>query len=265
MPSRVSRKGGQDPGTGPGVAATVRLLHRRRGWAWTAVGSLIGLIACALISARLSPNAAGVSGAVVIVLVALAVTGLVVAVVDTVRLHRRDAAVQANARARASHYPVVAHAYRYPPKHWVSWVFTWLLLACWILLTISFLPSQVNGVSYLAGAGGSALFLPMSHGQECGRGGCTTVTNGVLATNFGAGVDATWPSQVPLGQPFTVREPVWNGWGSVDLVNDNGTAVGSIIAGLIFDLGAVFMAFALVQTVRHWLRHRHQAASSVTA
>ena len=86
-------------------------------------------------------------------LLALAAAGLVVVLVDTVRLHRLDAATRAAGRGRVSHYPVVAHAYRYPPKHRISALFGKLLAGRWIVLTFSFLPNQVNAVAFLAGAG----------------------------------------------------------------------------------------------------------------
>jgi hypothetical protein len=48
----------------PEVAATVRLLHRRRGWAWTTVISVVAwLTACGLLGS-LAPNASGAGLAV---------------------------------------------------------------------------------------------------------------------------------------------------------------------------------------------------------
>jgi hypothetical protein len=246
----------------------VRLLHRRRGWAWTAVGSLVGLVAYALIGAHFFPHATGVVGAVSAViaalLLALAAVGLIVAVVDTVRLHRRDAAIRARASGRTSHYPVLAHAYRYPPRHRISGLFARLVLAGWLGLTVASLPDQVNAVAYLAGAGSAATFLPSSYGQECGRSGCSTVTNGTLVTG-GSGIRVTWPGRAPLGLPFTVRAPMWDGWGSAHLVADTGDAVATIIAGAIFDFIAVIAVIAIITTVRHWLRRRRQSPVPLTA
>lgn len=252
----------------PGTAETERLLHRRHGWAWTTVLSLIGLVGYAVIGAHFFPGATGaladVSAAIVAGLLALAAAGLVVVLVDTVRLHRLDATMRAAARGRVSHYPVVAHAYRYPPKHRISALFGKLLLAGWIVLTISFLPSQVNAVAFLAGAGGTGTFFPVSYAQECGRGGCTTVTNGNLVTGATT-ASATWPGQAPLDLPFTVRTPAWNGWGSVQLVGNDENAVVSIIVGLLFDTVAVVAVFAFAVMVRHWLTRLHQPAASVAA
>jgi hypothetical protein len=248
----------------------VRLLHRRRGWAWTAVGSLAGLVVYALIGAHFFPNPTGamaaVSAVIVLLLLALAAVGLIVAVVDTVRLHRRDAAIRAQASGRTSHHPVLAHAYRYPPRHRISGLFARLLLVLWLGLAIASLPDQVNAVAYLASAGSTATFFPSSYSQECGRSGCSTVTNGTLVTvGSGSTIRATWPGRAPLDLPFTVRAPVWDGWGSANLMGDTGAAVATLVAGVIFDFVAVIAVLAFVIMVRHWLRRRHQAAGPVTA
>jgi len=113
-----------DTGTHPEVDAAVRLLYRRRGWGWTGGGSLLTLVVFSIIGSHLWANASGalgaISGLVVLVLLALAVVGLVMAVVDTVRLHRHHGAVRDQAGALTSHQPLIAHAYRYPPRHHVS-------------------------------------------------------------------------------------------------------------------------------------------------
>ncbi len=270
MPYGGVHPGADDPGpdTDREVAATVRLLHRRRGWAWICVASLVGLVVYAVIGAHLFPNPAGamaaVSGVIAALLLALAAAGLIVAVVDTVRLHRRGATVRAQAMGRTSHHPVLAHAYRYPPRHRISGWSGRLVLVFWLGLTVAFLPDQVNAVAYLAGAGTSATFFPSSYGQDCGRSGCSTVTNGTLVMG-GSGVHATWPGQAPLGLPFTVRAPVWDGWGSAQLVADTGNAVGTVIVGLLFDAVGVVAVIAFIALARHWLRRRRQAAVPVTA
>src|SRR5581483_12051732 len=93
-------------------------------------------------------------------------------------------------------------------------------------------PALVDGVAYLAGAETTATFVPTSYGQICGRGGCSNVTNGYLGTGSSA-APATWPHQVPLGQPFTVREPLWNwGFGAV-LIDGDGSAIAYIVLGVL--------------------------------
>ena len=105
----------------PEVAGTVRLLHRRRGWVWTTVISVVAWVtACGLLGS-LAPNASGaglaVSAIFILLLTVVAVVALVVSVVETVRLHRRDDGVRRQAVRRTRHYPVRAHAYSYPPRH----------------------------------------------------------------------------------------------------------------------------------------------------
>ena len=250
------------------VGAAERLLHRRRGWAWIAVLSLIGFLGYAVIGAHFFPHATGavadISAAIVVVLLGLIAAGLIVAIVDTIKLHRLDGPVRAQARGAAVHHPVVAHAYRYPPKHRVTGVFGKVLLVFWIFLTISFLPNQVNAVAFLAGAGSNTTFFPSSYSQNCGRSGCTTVTDGTIVSDARS-VDATFPYQIPLDQPVTVRAPVWPGWGSIMLVGNTGNAVVSIIVGLVFDLIAVVGVFSFVVMTRHWLARRRDTAASVPA
>lgn len=253
-----------DTGTHPEVDATVRLLHRRRGWGWTGAGSLLALVVFSVIGSHLWANASGalgvISGLVVLMLLALAVVGLVMAVVDTVRLHRRHGTVRDQARMRTSHHPLIAHAYRYPPRHRISaWFARLLLLGC-LVLAIGYLPDQVNGVAYLAGAGPAVTFFPASHGQNCGRGGCSTITEGILIQD-GRAIPASWPGTAPLGLPMTVRAPVWDGWGrTVSLTGDTGNAIVAIIVGLFMDAVGVFGGLALIKMTQHWLRRRREAA-----
>jgi hypothetical protein len=99
-----------------------------------------------------------------------------------VRVHRLDPGVRTQAAPRTVHYPVRAHAYRYPPRHRWTWVFSWLVMAILLGLGVVALPALVDGVAYLAGAESTATFVPTSLGQRCGRGGCSTITNGCLTT-----------------------------------------------------------------------------------
>jgi hypothetical protein len=250
----------------PEVAAAVRLLHRRRGWMWaTVIGVVAFVVACGLLGS-LAPNASGaglgVASVFILLLAVVAVVGLVASVVDTVRLHRLDHGVRTRATARTVHYPVSAHAYRYPPRHRWTWVFGWLVMVILLGLGVATLPALVDGVGYLAGAENTATFLPTSYGQDCGRSGCSTVTNGYLGTAVG-GAPATWPAQVPLGLSFTVREPAWNwGFGS-QLIDGDGTAIAYIVVGVLIDGFCGFILFALYKVVRQWLRRRQHAASGL--
>jgi hypothetical protein len=242
----------------PEVAATVRLLHRRRGWIWATVISVVAWVTVAGLMGSLAPNAGGPGEAVaaifVLLLTVVAIVGLVASVVDTVRFHRRDAGVRQRAKRRTAHYPARAHAYSYPPRHRFTWVFGWILMLILLGIGVAALPGLVDGVAYVAGAESSSTFLPTSYSQDCSRSGCNTVTNGVLAS----GASVTWPDQVPLGLSFPVREPTWD-WGfGTGLIDGDGTAIVFIIGGLLFDGFSVIVLVHLGKLARRWLQHRQQ-------
>lgn len=239
------------------IPATVHLLHRRRGWAWTLGSSLIALIAYVAIGVsvipRPSPGMRQVNIAVAIGLLALAATALIMVITDTVRLRHRKPYVRAIAAGRTSHYPVVAHPFRTPVHHRVSHGFMWVTLILFPLATVASLPDQANAFGYLLGAGGTVTFLPKSYGQDCSRSGCHAVTDGVLETN--PPIRATWPSQVVLGRPFGVRRPVWDGWGSPTLRNGPQSA-GEIAGGLCLDLISVGIIIGIVAGAQRRLDRR---------
>jgi hypothetical protein len=267
MPRMTQHSGGRSGGaieadSDPGVASAVRLLHRRRGWAWTLGASLITFVAFVIIGVNFWPNATGavatISGIVIILLLALALISLIVVIADTVRLHGRHPSVRDAAFSGVSHHPVVAHPFRTPVRHRGSHIAVWFVVVLFLGLTIGFLPDQVNGIAYLAGAGNSVTFMPQSYQQVCSRGGCHNETNGTLQTN--PPIQATWPDQVPLGQSFSVRQPVWDGWGSPDLMN--GAQAGGVIFGMVlFDIPTIFIIYAAVRLVRRKLGRRREAAA----
>ena len=171
------------------VAQLVRLHHRRRGWAWVAAGSAIGLVVFAGIDVSLFENLTGTAETLsvipVFLLLALVLAGLVVVIVDTSRLHRADAAVRMSAKGGVSHYPLYAHAHRYPPRHHGSWVFVIFMLAAMTGIAVAILPAEVNAWGYVVGAENQDTFNPVSYGQACGGGvghgySCHTVTEGYL-------------------------------------------------------------------------------------
>ena len=138
------------------VARLVRLHHRRRGWAWVAIGSVIGLAVFAGIDVNLFENLTGTAETLsvipVFVLLALVLTGLIVVIADTSRIHHADAAVRVTAKDSVSHYPLYAHAHRYPPRHRGSWVFAIVMLAAMTSISVLILPAEVNAWAYVAGA-----------------------------------------------------------------------------------------------------------------
>jgi hypothetical protein len=247
------------------VAKLVGLHHRRRGWAWVAVGSVIGLVVYVGIGVNLSGNLTGTAETLsvipVFVLLALVLVGLVVVIGDTSRIHRADAGVRVSAEGSVSHYPPYAHAYRYPPRHRGSWVFAIVMLVGMTGITVFFLPAEVNSWAYVAGAENQDTFNPVSYGQACSpppRGGCHTVTEGYLSKS---GADVTWGSQVPLGQPFSVRDPLW-AWGAGrNLTSGDGSAIPAIVGGLFFDGVTLLLLYVLVVIVRGTSSRRSQRMS----
>ncbi len=236
------------------VASLVRLHHRRRGWAWVATGSVIGLVVYVGIDVNLFENLTGtaetLSAIPVFVLLALVLAGLVVVIADTSRIHRADAAVRVSAKGGVSHYPLYAHAHRYPPRHRGSWVFVIVMLVAMTGLTVFLLPAEVNAWAYVVGAENQDTFYPVSYGPACltvSRRGCHTVTEGYLSRS---GADVTWGSQVPLGQPFSVRDPLW-AWGSGrTITSGDGSAILTIVTGLFFDGVTLLLLYILVVIVR---------------
>jgi hypothetical protein len=205
------------------------------------------------IGANLSEHPAGtaeiLSVIAVFVLLALFLAGLVVVIVDTSRIHRADAAARVSAKGRVSHYPLYAHAYSYPPRHRGSWVFAIVMLVAMTGVTVALLPVEVNSWAYVVGAEHQDTFNPVSYSQACGRRGCITVTDGYLSRS---GADVIWGSQVPLGQPLRVRDPLWT-WGmgrNLTLTSGDGSAIPTIIAGLFFDGVTLLLLYVLVVLVR---------------
>jgi hypothetical protein len=126
-------------------------------------------------------------------------------------------------------------------------------------ITVFVLPAEVNSGAYLVGAETRDTFNPVSYGQACSggvpRGGCQEVTEGYLSKT---GADVTWAGQVALGQPFSVRDSLWE-WGrGRSLISGDGSAIANIIAGLFFDGVALLLLYILVVIVRGTSSSRSQ-------
>jgi hypothetical protein len=123
------------------------------------------------------------------------------------------------------------------------------------------LPAEVNSWAYVAGAENQDTFNPVSYGPACitfPRRGCHTVTEGYLSTS---GADVTWGSLVPLGQPFSVRDPLW-AWGSGrNITSGDGAAIPTIVTGLFFDGMTLLLLYVLVVMVRGTPSRRSQRMS----
>ena len=115
-------------------------------------------------------------------------------------------------------------------------------------ITAYILPAEVNAWAYVIGAEHQDTFNPVSYSQACGgvtarTMHCNTVTVGYLSDS---GATVTWDSQVPLHQPFSTRDPLWV-WGTGrGLIDDYGSAIGTIAGGLFFDAVALLLLYVVV-------------------
>jgi hypothetical protein len=251
----------RDTGESSNVAKLVTLHHRRRGWAWVAGGSAIGLAVYAGIDVNLFQRVTGTAETLsvipVFVLLGLVLVGLVVVIIDTSRLHHADAAVRVQAKGSVSHHPLYAHAYRWPPRHPGSWVAVFFMLTAMTCIAAYILPQEVNAWAYVAGAENQDTFNAVSYSQctIAYHHGCHVVTEGYLSRT---GEQVTWGSQVPLGHPFGVRDPLW-AWGTGrKLIDGDGSAIPDIVAGLFFDAVALLLLFVVVVVLRETSPRRSQ-------
>ncbi len=240
------------------MAATVRLLHRRRGWgiaAFTTGGAtLLAFGASSSAQSQGTPPPAWFED-IVTGLAALTILVIVVTAADTVLLRRRPAAVRAQAVPLAAHHAHGASAHHCPPRHRVAWAVRWAGMLLILVVAVISAPGVVDGAAYLAGAGSTVTFSPVSHQTTCDPYSCETGTDGILATG-GAGVEATWPDVVPLGRPFQVRAPAWR-WGLGDaLIDSDAIAVAAVLVSLLIEGFAVLVLVSIIRLARNWLRHR---------
>jgi hypothetical protein len=246
------------------VAATVGLLHRRHGWGIAAFSTggaaLLAFGASSSAQSQGTPPPAWFQD-IAIGLAALTILIIVVTVVETVLLRRRPAAVRAQAVPLAAHHARGARAHHYPPRHRVIWAVRWIGMLLILVMAVISAPGVVDGAAYLAGAGSTVTFSPVSHQTTCDPYSCETGTDGILATG-GAGVEATWPDVVPLGRSFQVRAPVWR-WGLGEaLIDSDGIAVAAVLISLLIEGFAVLVLVSLVRLARNWLRHRRGQPAS---
>lgn len=242
----------------------MRLLHRRRGWARVALTSFLAfLLAYGAYANAQSQGAPAPSWFVdmIIALGALAIAGIVAAVADTALLRRRPPAVRAQAAPLAAHHPSRPHAHHYPPRHLVTWALRWAGMLVILVVAVVSVPAVVDGTAYLAGAGTTVTFDPISYQTNCDRYSCQTITDGILETG-GAGINASWQNVVPLGRPFQVREPVWR-WGlGLALIDSDKTAIIAVVVSLLIEGFAILVLVKLVKLARNWRRHRQQRTAA---
>jgi hypothetical protein len=244
------------------------LLHHRRGWIWILVASAVGgIVAVAVTADVVTAGAAYVLLRLIdLLMFVVFLISLTMVIVDTARLRRPAPAVRGPARAvhRTTRHPVLAHPHD-RHRHPVAYAVGWTVLVGWAVAGLVIFPRLVDSVAYLMATGGHATFTPTSYTQQCmpTRNGtsCSFMTNGVMEID-GHPSAASWPGQVPLNVPFTVREPVWR-WGlGSGLITSDADAVGTFVVCLLLDAGTVLAVYI---AVRPWLgrtRRTRPAAGS---
>jgi hypothetical protein len=182
-------------------------------------------------------------------------------VADTALLRRRPPAVRALVAPLAAHQPSRPHARYYPPRHLLTWALCWAGMLVILVVAVVSMPAVVDGTSYLAGAGTTVTFDPVSYQTNCDRYSCQTVTDGILETG-GAGISTSWQNVVPLGRPFQVREPVGR-WGlGLAMIDSDKTAIIAVAVSLLIDGFAVLVLVKLAKLARNWRRHRRHPSRS---
>jgi hypothetical protein len=250
----------------PAVTAAAGLLHHRHGWIWMLAVSAAGFVAAIAVTANVATGGTAylLLRLVDLLMLVVFVISLIMVIVDTARLRRYAPGVREPARAvhGSARHPVLAHPH-HRHRHPVAYAVGWAVLAGWMVVGVLVFPRLADSVAYLAGAGGRATFMPTSSVQQCipSRGGmrCVTATNGELELDGHASA-ATWPGQVPLNVPFSVREPVWR-WGlGSGLITSDAGAVGTFIVCLLLDAAAVLAVYI---AIRPWLieHRRHKPAA----
>jgi hypothetical protein len=259
MPSRsVTPPGGAGRPVGqPEVATAVRLVQRRQGWLWTGLASLAGAAAYGIISVSYiadyaAATVAAASPAIVLVLLAVAATGLAFAAADTVRLRRAGPGIRAAAAAAPGRFPLAAHPYYRKPAHRASWCCGWLVLLALAAPAVLDMPCQLAAAAYLAGIGRQDFPGPAG---GCAAAGCTAGGPGGFR----------WADPVPLGRSFPVRALVTVTGPDPALVPGFGAAVSVLDLGLVFDGFAVLTAVAVVSRGRYLRRARRPTAAGPSA
>jgi len=141
--------------------------------------------------------------------------------------------------------------WRQDPPEWLVRAVLGVAVVVCIAVT---LPNQVNAVAYLTDSTSTAVFLPRSYIQDCGKDGCTTRTAGVIE---GSGLPAVWPAEVPLDRPFLVQAPVWPAGSNPTLMTSN-RAIGYTLLAMIIDVAAVSTLSGYVLRLRRRLRSRER-------
>jgi hypothetical protein len=229
-----------------------RIVRRRRWSAWTAIAALGAIVLVGGTGSGSEFSDSGAHGVFIALILVVWVAAVCLVGAGTLGLRRRG--VYTAGFLDAPFSPVhhwAARPSRSDPAEWfVRAVIAAVVLGC---LAVT-LPNQVNAVAYLTDSTSTAVFLPRSYVQDCGKDGCTTRTAGILE---GSGLPAVWPAELPLDRPFLVQAPVWSAGSSPTLMTSTG-AVGYTLLAMIIDAGALCVLSGFVLRLRGRLRGRER-------
>jgi len=113
------------------------------------------------------------------------------------------------------------------------------------------LSNQVNSVAYLTGQSPTVSFLPQFQSRQCEKkdpARCTTYTTGIREDT---GTQVVRVGALAIGQPISVRAPLWRWPSPGQQLLTNSSAEGFIYLGMLID---VTLASILSGYVRRWLR-----------
>lgn len=129
----------------------IRLLHRRRGWAWLTATAIAGLAAfAALAGGRLIPPSLHAAGVLATDFLALTAATGAGAALDETRFLRRAAPGARAAAAAASLHPVIWYAHRAPRQVQGRGVALLVLLVLLVPAAVA-LPGQASALAFLTG------------------------------------------------------------------------------------------------------------------
>lgn len=121
------------------------------------------------------------------------------------------------------------------------------------------LSGQVNSIAYLTGQAPTVSFLPQSHSSQCAQGSttnCWMSTTGILEDT---GTRVVHAGTLAIGQPISVRAPLWRwDFSGLELLDDRGAEVYTCAAGELVNsqYGPQEAQEAASQEVRHRPRGR---------
>jgi hypothetical protein len=228
-----------------------RIIRRRRWPAWTGVAALAAIVFCGGTGPGSEFSDSRAHGIFVALVLAVWAAAFCLVAVGTFRLRRRG--VYTAGFLDAPFTPVRRRAAARQRREVLPEWLARLLVGVAVLVCLAVtLPDQVNAVAYLTDSTTTAVFLPRSYIQDCGKDGCTTMTAGILPTS---GLPAVWPASVPLDRAFLVQAPVWRAGSSPTLMTSD-RAVGYTLLAMIIDAAAVTTLFGYTLSLSRRLRRR---------